>query len=165
MRQKTFENLAFQGKAKKNLFIDLERAIKIKLDDILEKLKQPRNRRGHARFYMSQDDCDSEICESTQFSQIRKTQLIDIQEALERYCNVLPVFGFNSAQNVLNSIKSFFPSILVNDRDIEPNVNKKLKNFIPFELGDENVCQRRENKVSTSENVDIMLHNTKRITD
>ena len=47
---------------------------------------------------MSQDDCDSEICASTQFLQIRKNQLFDLQETLERYCNVLPVFGFKSAK-------------------------------------------------------------------
>ena len=39
-----------------------------------------------------------------QLSSYKKIQLIDIQESLERYCNVLPVFGFNSAKYDLNLI-------------------------------------------------------------
>ena len=63
-----FENLAYQSKAKmKNLFLDIEITIKIKLGNILEKPTQRHNRREHARFDMSQDDCDNEIWASTQF--------------------------------------------------------------------------------------------------
>ena len=66
-------NLASQSKAKmKNLFPDIETAIKIELGNILEKLTQRHNRRKHARFDMSQDDCDNEIFASTQFFQIQK---------------------------------------------------------------------------------------------
>ena len=116
------ESLASQGKAKlKNLFLDIETTIKIKLGNILEKLTQRHNRREHAKFDMSQDDCDNEICASTQFSQIQKNQLIDLQDSLERYCNVLPVFGFNSAKYDLNLIKTYLPPILINERDIEPH--------------------------------------------
>ena len=85
---------------------------------------------------MSQDDCDNEICASTQFLQIQKNQLIDFQETLECYCNVLLVFGFNSAKNDLNLIKSFLPPILVNERDIEPTVIKKANHFISFKFDD-----------------------------
>ena len=46
---------------------------------------------------MIQEACDNEILASTQFLQIQKDQLIDLQESLKRYCNVLPVFSFNSA--------------------------------------------------------------------
>ena len=71
------ENLASQSKAKvKNLFLDIETTIKIKLGSILEKLTQRHNRRESARFDMSQDDCDSEICASTQFLQIQKKSII-----------------------------------------------------------------------------------------
>ena len=67
------ENLAAQSKAKmKNLFHDIETTIKIKLGNILEKFTQRHNRGEHARFDMSQDDCDNEICASTQFLQIQK---------------------------------------------------------------------------------------------
>ena len=66
------ENLDSQSEAKKkNLFLDIE-TIKIKLGNILEKLTQRHNRREHARFDMSQDDCDNVICASTQFLQIQK---------------------------------------------------------------------------------------------
>ena len=97
----------------KNLFPDVETTIKIKLGGILEKLTQSHNRRESARFDMSQDDCENEICASTQFLQI------DLQESLERYCNVLPVFGFSSAKYDHNLIKSSLLPILVNERDIE----------------------------------------------
>ena len=63
------ENLASQSKAKmKNLFLDIETTIKIKLGSILEKLSQRHNRREQADL----DDCDNEICASTQFLQIQK---------------------------------------------------------------------------------------------
>ena len=81
-------NLASQSKAKmKNFFLDIETTIKIKLGNTLEKLSQRHDRREHARFDMSQDDCDNEIFTSTQYLQIQKNQLIDFQESLERYCN------------------------------------------------------------------------------
>ena len=80
------ENLAPQTKAKmKNLLLDIETTIKIKLGSILEKLTKRHNQRESARFDMSQDDCDSEICASTQFLQRQKNQLFDLQETLERY--------------------------------------------------------------------------------
>ena len=83
------ENLASQSKAKmKNLFLDIKTTIKIELDNILEKLSQCHNGRELARLDMSQDDCDSKTCALTQFLQIQKNQLIDLQESLECYCNV-----------------------------------------------------------------------------
>ena len=57
------ENLASQSKAKmKNLFLHIMTTIKIKLGNILEKPTQGHNRREHASFDESQDDCDNEIC-------------------------------------------------------------------------------------------------------
>ena len=116
------ENLALQNKAiMKNLFFDIETTINIKLGSILEKLTQRHNRREQA--YL--DDCNNETCTSTQFLQIQKKQLIDLPEHLERYCNVLPIFGFNSANYDLNLLKSYLLPILVNERNIEPTVIKK----------------------------------------
>ena len=66
----------------------------------------------------------------------KKNQLIDLLESLERYYNVLPVFGFNSAKYDLNLIKSYLVPILVNERDIEPTVIKKANQFISFKFGD-----------------------------
>ena len=80
------------------------------------------------------DDCDNEICVSTQFLEIQKNQLIDLHESLERYWNVLPVFGFNSANYDLNLIKSYLLPIF-NERNIEPTVIKKANQFISFKFG------------------------------
>ena len=131
------ENLASQSKAKmKSLFLDIKTTIKKKLRSILEKITQRHNRRENARFDMSQDDYVNEICASTQFLQLQKNQLFDLQESLKRYCNVLPVLGFNSSKYDLNLIKSCLLPILVNERDIEPTVIKKTNQFISFKFGD-----------------------------
>ena len=85
------------------------------------------------------DDCIVEEEEndlSTQYLQMQKNQLIDLQEHFERYCNVLPVFGFNSAKYDINLIKSYLLPILVNERDIEPTVIKKANQFVLFKFGD-----------------------------
>ena len=102
----------------------------------MEKLSQRHNRREHSMFDMSQDDCDNEICASIQFLQIQKNQLIDLQETLDCYCNVLLVFGFYSAKYDLNLIRSYLLPIPVNERDIEPTVIKKANQFISFKFGD-----------------------------
>ena len=131
------ENLASESKAKtKNFFLDIKTTIKIKLGSILEKLTQLHNQREGAMFDMGQDDCDNGTSASTQFLQIQKNQSIDLQETLERYCNVLLVFGFNSAEYDLNLIKSYLLPILVKERDIEPTVIKKANQFISFKFGD-----------------------------
>ena len=106
-------------------FLDIETTIKIKLGNILEKLTERHNRREHVRFNMSQDDCDNGIYDSTQLLQLQKNHINDLQETLKRYCNVLPVFGFNSAKYDLNLIKSYLLSTLVNERNIEPTVIRK----------------------------------------
>ena len=85
---------------------------------------------------MNQDDCDNEIYASTQFLQIQENQLIDLPVTLERYCNVLPVFEFNSTKYDLKLIKSYLLPILVNERDFEPTVIKKANQFISFKFGD-----------------------------
>ena len=66
----------------------------------------------------------------------KKKSLFDFKESLERYCNVLAVFGFNSEKYDLNLTKSYLLPILVNERDIEPTVIKKANQFISFKLGD-----------------------------
>ena len=102
------EGLATQSKAQMKLnFIEVETAIKIKLCAILEQLNQRRNQAERVPNFV--DDCIVEEEEkdlSTQFLQMQKNQLIDLQEHFERYCNVLPVFGFNSAKYDFNLIKS-----------------------------------------------------------
>ena len=129
------EGIATQSKAQMKLnFIVVETAIKTKLCAVLEQLNQRRNRVSNFI-----DDCivkEEEKNLSTQFLQMQKNQLIDLQEHFERYCNVLPVFGFNSAKYDINLIKSYLLPILVNERDIEPTVIKKANQFVSFKFGD-----------------------------
>ena len=66
----------------------------------------------------------------------KKNQSIDLQESLERYCNVLPVFCCNSAKYNLNLINSNLLPFPVNERDLEPTVIKKAKQLISFKFGD-----------------------------
>ena len=79
------------------------------------------------------DDCDNETCTSTQFLQIQKKQLIDLQE---RYCFVLSVFGFNSATYDLNLRKSYLLPVSVKERNIGPIVIKKANDFILIKFSD-----------------------------
>ena len=113
------EGLATQSKAQKLNFIEVETAIKIKLFAILEQLNQRRNRAERVSNFV--DSCIVEEEEkhlSTQFLLMQKNQLIDLQEHFERYCYVLPVFGFNSAKYDFNLIKSYLLRIFVNERNI-----------------------------------------------
>ena len=132
------EGLATQSKTQMKLnFIEVETAIKSKLRAILEQLNQRRKRSERVSNFV--DDCVVEDGEKeliTQFLQMQKNQLIDLQEHFERYCNVLPVFGFNSAKCDNNLIKSYLLPILINERDIELTVIKKASQFVCFKFGD-----------------------------
>ena len=108
---------------------------KIKLGSILEKLNQRHNYWEQA----SLDVCEKERCASFQFLQIQKSQLIETQELLERFCNVLFVNAFNSAKFDLNLVKSSLLPFLVNEKDIEPTVVKKLNQFNSFKVDDDQV--------------------------
>ena len=131
------EGLATQSKAPMKInFIEVESAIKVKLCAIPEQLNQRRNQAERVSKFV--DDCMVEEEEkdlSTQLLQMQKNQLFDLQEHFERYCNVLPVFVFNSAKYDINLIKSYLLQILVNDRDIEPTVTKKANQFVSFKFG------------------------------
>ena len=72
----------------------------------------------------------------TQFLEMQRNQIINLQEHLEQYCNVLSVFGSNKAKYDLNLIKSHLLPLLVNERDIEPTRIKKANQFISLEFGD-----------------------------
>ena len=67
---------------------------------------------------------------------MQKNHLIHLQEHFERYCNTLPVFGFNSAKHDINLIKSYLLPIHVNEQKIEPTVIKKANRFVSFKFGD-----------------------------
>ena len=117
-------------------FIEVETAIKIKLCTLLEQLKQGRNPAERLPNFV--DDCIVEEQKhlSGQLLQMQKNQLFDLQELSEPCCNVLPVFGFNSAKynNIL--IKSYLLPSLVNEREIEHAVIKKANQFVSFMFGD-----------------------------
>ena len=122
------EGLATQSKAQMKLkFLEIETAIKSKLARTLENLNERRCR--NQRDFEFKDHCfeddNEEKDASTQFLQMQKNQLIELQEHLERYCNVLPVFGFNSAKYDINLMKSYLLPILINERNMEPTVIKK----------------------------------------
>ena len=132
------EGLANQSKAQMILiFIEVKTAIKIKQCALLEQLNQRRNQAERVSNVV--DDCIVEQEEkdlSTQFLQMQKNQMIDLQKHFERYCNVLPVFGFNSAKYDINLIKSYLLPILVDDQAIEPTVTNKANQFVDFKFGD-----------------------------
>ena len=134
------EGLATQGKAQIKLrFIELETAIKIKISSILEQLNQRHSQREGVIDFDDEEyfNDTAEVKElSTQFLQMLKNQLIVLQEHFERYCNTLPVFGFNNAKHDINLIKSYLLPILVNEQQIEPAVIKKANQFVSFKFGD-----------------------------
>ena len=67
---------------------------------------------------------------------MQKDLFIDLQQHFASYCNTLPVFGFNSSKYSINFIESHLLPTLVNERDIEPIINKSANNFVSFESGD-----------------------------
>ena len=134
------EGLALQSKAQMKLrFIEVETAIKIKLSSILEQLNQRHSQQERVSDF-DDDECFNDTAEekelSTQFLQLQRNKLIDLQEHFERYCNTLPVFGFNSTKYDITLIKSYLLPILVNERQIEPTVIKNGNQFISFKFGD-----------------------------
>ena len=70
-----------------------------------------------------------------QFLQMQKSQLIDLQEHLECYCNVLPVFGFNGANCQIKTMKSYLIPIPINGQDIEPVVIGKANRYFSSKFG------------------------------
>ena len=93
---------------------------------------------------MDKDDCGNKKCASARFLQIQKNQLIQLLENLKWYANVLYVFGVNGAKYDLYSITTCLLPILVKQRDIEPNVVKKAKQFISLQLGDIHLFNKTE---------------------
>ena len=133
------ECLATQSKVQTKLkFLEIETAIKSKLSRTLESLIERccRNQRVFEFMDHCFEDDNEEKDASTQFLQMQKNQLIELQEHLERYCNVLPVFGFNSAKYDVNLIKSYLLPILIKERNMEPIVIKKANQFVSFKFGD-----------------------------
>ena len=132
------EGLATQSKAQMKLnFLEVETAIKSKLTRTLESLDE--RRRRNQRVFEFEDYCfeddNEEKDASTQFFQMQKNQLIDLQEYFECYCNVAPLFGLNSAKYDINLIKCFLLPIPIIERNMEPIVIKKANQFVSFKFG------------------------------
>ena len=72
----------------------------------------------------------------TQFLQTQNIQLIDLQDHLEWYCNVLPVFGFKSKKYHNSLLKSYLLPLLVKGWKFELILIKNANQFVPFKFGD-----------------------------
>ena len=84
---------------------------------------------------------------STQFLRMPKNQLIDLKQNLERYDNMLPVFGFNSGRYDLSLIKSYLIPYLINDKEAEPTVIKKANNFAFLFAKVIEICARKLERI------------------
>ena len=133
------EGLITKSKAQMKLkFLEVEKSIKSKLTRNLESLNE-RCYRNQLVFEFEDhcfEDDNEEKDASTQFLQMQENQLIELQEHLERYRNVLPVFRFNSAKYDINLIKSYLKPVLINERNLEPPVIKKANQLVSFKFGD-----------------------------
>ena len=129
------EELASRSKAEMlQKFSSIENAIKTRVSSFFEKLNG-RKDESTPLFefqYIEEDEIDM----STQFLQIQKYQLPELQQHFERYISTLPVFGFNSGKYDLNLIKSYLLPYLIHERDIQPMVIKKANHFVSFKFGD-----------------------------
>ena len=133
------EGLATQSKAQMKLkFLEIETAIKSRLTRTPESLNECRCR--NQLVFELEDHCfeddNEEKDASTQFLQMQKNQLIELQEHPERYCNVLPLFGFNSGKYDINLIQSYLLPIRINEGNLEPIVIKKANQFVSLKFGD-----------------------------
>ena len=102
-------------------FFEVETAIKKKLSNIVELLNQRHSQRERVIDFDDGENFNDTAEEkelSTQFLQLQKNKLTDLQEHFERYCNTLPVFGFNSSKCDINLIKSYLLPILVNEQRV-----------------------------------------------
>ena len=109
-------------------FPSIEIAIETRVNSIFEKLNG-RKDESTPMFEFQYIEEEEEMDMSTQFLQIQKIQLLELQQHFERYANILPVFGFNSGKYDLNLIKSFLLPYIIHERDIQPTVIKKANHF------------------------------------
>ena len=129
------EELASKSKAEMlQNFSPIENAIKTRVSSIFEKLNGRKDE--STPMFEFQYIEEEEIDMLTQFLQIQKNQLLELQQHFERYVNSLPVFVFNSGKYDLNLIKSYLQPYLIHERDIQPTVIKKAHHFVSFVFGD-----------------------------
>ena len=115
----------------KTLFFNIEKAKKINLDRTLETLSQRHYRLGQfteaedVSFYQNSDDS----CVCTKFLQKQRSQPIDLQVYLERYCKLFFVFGFNSEEMTSIQSSPFCYRHLSTDNILKQWLIKKLTNI------------------------------------
>ena len=115
-------------------FLAIETRVKSKLNQIFSAFEQSRCRKEPKLEF--EDGCiekQEEPNVSTQFLETQKNQLIGLQ--LERYWNVLPVFGSDSAKEDFIILEKFLLPPLENARRIEPVVMKEANQFVSFRFG------------------------------
>ena len=125
-------------------FQDIEVATNERMKKIVDQLKE-RGKNYSSNKFEYEDKCieDSEEADmSSKVLQIQKNQLIDLEQHLEKYVNILTVFGFleqhlekyvntltvfrfNSGRYDLNLIKSYLIPYLIRDKEQETSVIKK----------------------------------------
>ena len=110
--------------------------MKTKLNRLFSTLNQRWCRREPVLNF--EDGCieEEEQDASTQFLKTEMKQLIDFQDHLEKYCNVLPIFDISMVKYYLTLIKNYFLPLLVIERMIELKVVKKTNQFVSFKFGD-----------------------------
>ena len=97
-------------------------------------------RKGHTTpAFDFEDECieeEEEADMSTHFLQMKKSQLLDLQQYFERYIKTLLVFGFNSGKYDLNLIKSYILLYLIHERDFQSTLIIKKNHYVSFKFGD-----------------------------
>ena len=118
-------------------FSSIEAIIRAQVNALWENLNKRKDQNASA--FECEDERveeDDEADMSTQFLQMQKNQLLDLQQHFEPYVNTLPVFGFNSGKYDLNLIRSYLLTYLIHERDIQPTVIKKANPFVSLKFGD-----------------------------
>ena len=131
------EVLANKSKSEiRTKFSSIEAIIRARVNEIWENLNKRKDQNASAyEFEDERVEEDDEADMSTQFLQMQKNQLLDLQQHFERYVNTLPVFGFNSGKYDLYLIMSYLLPYLIHERDIQPTVIKKANHFVSFKFG------------------------------
>ena len=99
-------------------FSSIEAIIRAQVNALWENLNKRKDQNASA--FECEDERveeDDEADMSTQFLQMQKCQLLDLQQHFECYVKTLPVFGFNSGKYDLNLIKSYLLPYLIHERD------------------------------------------------
>ena len=128
-----FDGLATQSKAQRKLKFGIETSVKSKVSPLLINAAVARNQYCNLKMSVSMKKSKTS---RHSFQKHKKNQLNDLQDHLLRYCNVFPVFGFNSAKYENNFKKTYLLLLLVNERGNEPIAIKKANQFVSFKFGD-----------------------------